>query len=84
MIGDTAKDFFIKYYPNVSSPTYTVGVPVISREEFDALKRDVELIKEMLIAAKKYDEKNGEPECETEEKMELLRKIAKVVGVELP
>lgn len=31
--------------------------------------------------AKEYDEKNGEPDCELEEKKDLLRKLAEKLGV---
>lgn len=54
-----------------------------TREEFDALKREVEEMKELIKRAKEYDEKNNEPDCEIEEKMELLRKVAALVGVSL-
>ena len=34
-------------------------------------------------AAKEYDERNNEPDCEVDEKMDLLRRVAKLVGVDL-
>lgn len=58
--------------------------PVITRKEFEDLKKEVELLAELLKRAVAYDEANGEPACETDEKMALLRAIAKAVGVELP
>lgn len=58
-------------------------VPAITREEFEALKAEVAEMKEMLKRAKAFDEKNGSPNCEIEEKMELLRKIAELVGISL-
>ena|SRR5579864_2564320 len=65
--------------------TITIGNPVIAvtREEFEALKKDVIMMKELLMESKKYDEENGEPDCEIEEKMEKLRAIAAIVGVDL-
>lgn len=33
--------------------------------------------------AKAYDEANGEPECEIESKVALLRAVAEAVGVDL-
>jgi len=57
-------------------------VPV-SRAEFEALKKDVLEMKEILKIAKKYDKDTGQPDCEMEEKIELIKKIAKLVGVEL-
>jgi hypothetical protein len=92
MIGDHYKDWMPKKYPDVF-PIDTTDVPKsaftwpvvngISREEFDALKRDVEEMKALLKRAVKYDEDNNEPHCEIEEKMELLRKIAEAVGISL-
>jgi hypothetical protein len=59
------------------------GIGGISREEFDALKREVADMKELLKRAKAYDEKNGEPDCELDEKVALLRRVAQLVGVDL-
>ena len=55
----------------------------MSKEEFAALKKEVELIKDLLKRAKKYDEDNGEPDCEMDEKIALLKAVAEVVGVDL-
>jgi hypothetical protein len=51
----------------------------VNREEFDALKRDVEEMKALLKRAKEYDERT----CENAEKVALIRKVAKLVGVDL-
>jgi hypothetical protein len=40
-------------------------------------------MKALLKRAKEYDERNGEPECEMDEKMAVLRKLAEMVGVNL-
>lgn len=55
----------------------------VSRFEFDALKKEVEVMKGLLAKAKIYDEKNNEPDCEIENKMKLLKEIAKLVGIDL-
>lgn len=99
MVGDHYRDTFPTqpYWPAIQPhipfpyaplpTTITIGVagllPEISRAEFDELKRDVVAMKELLRRAKAYDEANGEPNCEIDEKMELLRKIAGLVGVDL-
>ena len=70
-------------FPTTTPSTLTFNLPSITREEFDALKRDVEDMKELLKRAKAYDEANGEPDCEIDEKMALLKKIAAVVGIDL-
>lgn len=90
MIGDHYADKWGPRMPDWfpseprKKPGATIIPPVnISREEFDALKRDVEEMKKLLKRAKEYDERNNEPDCEVEEKMDLLRRVAKLVGVEL-
>jgi hypothetical protein len=58
----------------------TTGVP---REEFDALKREVENMKLLLLLAKKVDAANGTPDCEMDEKVAKLRAVAELVGIDL-
>jgi hypothetical protein len=65
------------------SPTFVPLPPEITRAEFDALKKEVEEMKGLLKRAKEYDERNGEPDCEIDEKMSLLRKVAAAVGISL-
>ena len=79
MVGDHYNDWF-------KQPQYQQTItnfPEISRLEFDKLKNDVEQMRQLLIRAKLYDEKNNEPNCEIEEKMATLRKIAELVGINL-
>lgn len=57
--------------------------PEVSRADFDALKREVEEMKKLLLRAKKYDEETGQPDCEMEDKVALLKKVAQLVGVDL-
>lgn len=82
MVIDHYRD---KWYEPISVPyyPYTPTVTLISREEFDALKKDVEEMKKLLIRAKEYDRKNNEPDCEMDEKVALVKKIADLVGVSL-
>ena len=54
-----------------------------TREEFERLRNDVEALKELLKAAKKYDAAVGHAECENDEKVALLKRIAELVGVDL-
>lgn len=87
MIGDHYADHF-KQWPTQHpiwqpGPGQTVLLSPVSREEFEELKRTVEEMKTLLKRAKEYDERNNEPDCEVEEKMVLLRKIAELVGVDL-
>lgn len=81
MVGDYYGDKWTRQYP-AYTVTYTTPVEV-SREDFDALKKEVEEMKELLKRAKAYDEANNEPNCEMEQKIALLRKVAELVGVDL-
>ena len=73
---------FQPYVPAAAGTTYTLQAGV-SQEDFDKLKKEVLEMKELLRKAKIYDEKNNEPNCEIEDKMEFLRQVAKLVGVDL-
>jgi len=81
MIGDhfTNKWTQPPYYQTISN----ISSNSVSQEEFRALKKEVEEMKQLLIKAKIYDEKNNEPDCELEEKITKLREIAKLVGIDL-
>lgn len=96
MIGDHYRDMWNPkpWWPGVvpmvpavpmpeTPPPIIINKSDVSRAEFEELKRQVLEMKELLKRAKAYDEKNGEPDCEIDEKMEVLRKVAKLVGVDL-
>lgn len=55
----------------------------VSQAEFDKLKREVEELKKLLEAAKAYDAATGQPDCETDEKVDLIKRVAELVGVDL-
>lgn len=88
MVGDHYRDVWTAPRDGWHIPVQPLPGPIIlpspiSREEFDALKKEVLEMKALLKRAKDYDERNNEPECEVDEKMDLLRRVAKLVGVEL-
>lgn len=56
---------------------------VPTREDLDELKRELEEVKKLLKAAKRYDKAMGEPDCELEEKIGKILKLAKYVGVDM-
>jgi hypothetical protein len=58
-------------------------ISLVSRYEFDQLKMEVLEMKNQLLAAKKQDEKDGNPDCEMEEKIKILKAVAEAVGVSL-
>lgn len=78
MIGDHYQGKFNQY-----PQPFQQYVQGISQQEFETLKKEVLEMKELLKKAKQYDEKHNEPNCETEEKIKLLREMAKAFGIDL-
>jgi archaellum component FlaC len=80
-IGDGFKDQFPQKWPNFNP--LPADPSSVSRIEFEALRREIEELKNLLVAAKKFDEATGQPHCEMDEKVKLIKAIAKMVGVDL-
>lgn len=70
------------YVPPTAPPIPTV-IPGVSQDEFNRLKREVVQLRKLLRAAKDFDAATGQPDCEVDEKVALIRKIAEFVGVDL-
>lgn len=75
--------------PGIYPPYSSGGAPepdlskYATKEEIEALRKEMKELKKLLKAAKRYDEKTGQPDCEVEEKVELIKKIADLVGVDM-
>lgn len=93
MIGDAFRDNHWPNYPQPFVPhqghgeidkavRLLLGEPV-SRKEFNDLLEEVRLLRELLEKANAYDKLTGQPECETAEKVELLRRVGKALGIDL-
>lgn len=93
-IGDNYRDNFAPRWPGIvhpntwpaqpsTMPDQTVYTPVVSKQEFDALKKEVEELKQLLKAAKKFDEETGQPDCHMDDKVDFIKKLAEFVGVDL-
>ena len=69
----------------LGSPMPNSGIPLMSptRAEFDALKKEVEELRELLKAAKRFDEQTSQPNCELAEKIAIIKQVAKLVGVDM-
>ena len=55
----------------------------VTRAEYEALRRELESLKVLLTAAKRYDEETGQRDCEDPEKVALVKRLAELVGVDL-
>ena len=82
-VGDYFGRTMPERYPFVETSGTITFVGQVSRAEFDALKKEVEALRELLLAAKKFDEKTNQKDCEQADKIKLLRGIADLVGVNL-
>ena len=84
MIGDHYREKWEPQFPqNPVQPYQVFPYNPPSRYEFDELKKEVLEMKELLKRAKKYDEETGQKDCEMEDKVALLKKVAEMVGVSL-
>jgi uncharacterized protein YgfB (UPF0149 family) len=85
MIMDHYKDRWPQQYPWVNPYIDKVVTPFpgVTREEFDALKKEVREMIDLLKRAKAYDAEHNQPDCETAEKVEFIRKIAELMEVDL-
>jgi len=68
---------------HVTPGTVTVFPALATQAELEALRREVLDMKELLKRAIKYDTEHGQPGCENEDKVKLLRRVADLVGVSL-
>lgn len=66
-----------------SGQTSILFGPEVTKVEFDALKAELESLKKLLKAAKIYDEETGQADCEVEEKVALIKRLAELVDVDL-
>jgi hypothetical protein len=80
-VGDGWAEQFPNKWPQFQPPY--VPPPEVSKQDFDALRKEVQELKELLKAAKKFDKNTGQPDCEMEKKIELIKAVAKMVGVDL-
>lgn len=84
MVMDYWKDDFNRKYPSGIIPTSINPFPfAVSREEFEEIKKELQELKKLILAAKKYDEATNQPDCEQDSKIELVKKIAELVGVDM-
>ncbi len=85
-IGDQFGQQFPQKWPQfpVEAETIKFTWPAgVSQADFDALKAEVQELKKLLQAAKDFDEKTGQPHCHMDQKVALIKAIAKMVGVDM-
>lgn len=83
MVSDGWKEQFPERWPKFNTNGLVYPTQSISREEFDTLKKEVKELKKLLKAAKKFDKITDQPNCEMDDKINFIKKIAEFVGVNL-
>lgn len=83
MIGDHYSQKYKDQFPQAQQQNQTTITAWPNRQEFEALKKEVLEMKELLKKAKVYDEVNNQKDCEMEEKIKILKAVADAVGVSL-
>lgn len=82
-IHDYWNNKFPNSYPNTfNNIAHSLAIDTL-QNEVAVLRKDIEQLKILLAAAKKYDESTGQAECESEEKMKLLKTVAEALGIDL-
>ena len=79
MIGDHYND----KWKQQNTTTIINDPNAASKDDLNALKKEVEEMKELLKKALDYDKRNNEPHCEMEDKVAVLKRVAEAVGVSL-
>jgi hypothetical protein len=98
-VGDYYANSFPQRWPNISpsvpGPGVYPGVPSITsplpwtntqyatKEDITALRAEILELRELLLAAKKFDEATNQPDCHMDEKVALIKAIAKLVNVDM-
>ena len=80
MVGDFYHE---KWQQPFYTWTTTNNIEYATKEDVESLRKEVLEMKELLKRAIKYDRDNGEPDCQLEEKIATLKKIAEIVGVDI-
>ena len=79
-VGDYYKDRWTLIEPHSTTITYPTYA---TKEELELLKKEVLEMKKALKKALKQDIKEGNPDCQMEDKIAILKKVAEIVGVDL-
>ena len=72
------------YPPAQPLPSQPIVLPSpVTKEDFDKLKKEVENLKKLLLLGKAIDKATNQPDCEMAEKVDFLREVAELVGIDL-
>jgi hypothetical protein len=81
-IGDVWAEKFPDKWPHFNPPPTYIPIQ-IPNWEIEALRKEVAELRKLLKAAKEFDSATGQPDCEMEQKVKLIKDIARLVGVNM-
>lgn len=75
---------WVQPWPACPDPSKHIEITIVPRE-LTPEEKEAELtkLKDLIERAKKYDKDNNEPDCELEKKRQVLRDMAKQLGIEI-
>ena len=54
-----------------------------TKQEIEELRKEIQMLKDILVKAKLFDDEIGQMDCEKVEKVAILKKIAKALDIDL-
>ena len=94
-IADDWTQRFPERWPMIPSPNavpphtpgFSFTMPDLSKyatkEDLDKLRKEIELVRDLIIHAQKVDEETGQPHCDKPDKFRLIKALARRLGVDL-
>ena len=83
VVSNIGDHFTRDRFPQNDWQQYHTHPELVTKEEFNKLKAEMEALKKLLKAAKIYDEETGQPDCEMEDKVAIIKDLAEKLGVDL-
>ena len=85
LIADHYIDKWNRWIPTPTSPQplQPIYIPLPAPTISPLTQEEVDDFRKLLERAKKYDEENGEKDCELDSKKQKLKDLAKMLGVEI-
>jgi hypothetical protein len=83
MVGDYWRQNDFPKFQEVYNHNLDYGRLTNLEAQVADLRKNMEELKKLLAAAKQYDEATGQHECHHEDKVRLIKEMAKIAGVDL-
>lgn len=69
--------------PQINPTPAQLQLPLVTKQELNELRKEVQELKELIKAAKKYDEATNQRDCESADKVAFLVKLAEFLDIDL-